>query len=84
MRYIEVQEGLSIAIEDIEAIQKIDDFQTDVYTHHHHYTSTFPYLTLLDLLEREGEKEEKESTGLKPETEGLLKGFLEQAGTFAG
>ena len=53
MRFIEVKEGVSIDIDQIESLEKKDDFTTTVYTHHHVYEASFPYMALLQLLEME-------------------------------
>lgn len=58
--YIEIADGLSIRIDEIEAIGYGNNQLTSkVYTHHNVYDSTFPYSVLLQLLQRE--KIEKES-----------------------
>lgn len=80
MIFIEIKDGLSIAQNEIEAIERIDDFKCRVYTHHSSYESNFPYMTLLELLEMERPEEK----GIKPKTEENLNAFLEKAGVFAG
>lgn len=58
MNYIEVKEGLSIRVDEIEAVERVDEYNCTIYTHHNLYASTFPYMTLLSLIE--GQKEDKE------------------------
>ena len=79
MKYLEIREGFSILKAEIEAIEKVDEFKTLVHTHHNSFESTFPYMTLLQLLESDVDKEEKEDKVLNK-----LDGFLNEAGTFAG
>jgi len=80
--YIELKEGLSIKISDIEGVSRYDEvvspeLHSMVYTHHHQYTSTFPYETLVAILSQK-EDEKVESTA-------LLNGFIKQGGQhFAG
>lgn len=52
LKYIEIKEGLSVKVDDIEAVGYGDnEFTSRVYTHHNAYDSTFPYMVLLELLE---------------------------------
>jgi len=51
MKWIEIQDGMSIKIDDIEAIgYGNNNLTSKVYTHHNVYDSTFPYNVLLDLV----------------------------------
>jgi len=63
MKYIEVSEGLSIKVDEVEAVgYGINELTSKVYTHHNVYDSTFPYRVLLELLEKRDIKpEEKRS-----------------------
>ena len=62
MKFIEIAEGLSIKICDIEAISMGEDKLTSIIkTHHNIFKSTFPYNVLLDLLEMEMKEPEKET-----------------------
>lgn len=52
MQYIEVAKGLSIRVDEVEAVgYGINELTSKVYTHHNVYDSTFPYRALLKLLE---------------------------------
>ena len=62
MKYIEIKEGLSIRLDEIEAIEKVNEYNSTVYTHHNLYASTFPYMTLISLLEAEGEEEDRKDS----------------------
>ena len=53
MRFIELQDGLSIRIDEIEAIVKIDDLTSEVRTESNTYVANFPYDVLLRLIEEE-------------------------------
>ena len=59
MRFIEISDGKSIDIDQIEVVERKDDFTTSLYTHHNVYEANFPYMTLLQLLEAEKATEEK-------------------------
>jgi hypothetical protein len=74
MHFIELRDGLSVSIEEIEAIQRVDDGSSRVFTQNNTYDSTFPYMTLLELVEREQVPEEKEQ----------VTNILKEIGTFAG
>ena len=63
MKYIEVSEGVSVKIEDIESVSQSDDGLTSIIkTDYNTYKSTFPYSVLLELLEtnQDNRVEEKE------------------------
>lgn len=80
MKYIEIAEGLSIKIDEIEAIgYGKNELTSKVYTHHNTYSSTFPYEILLELLENSYLAEKEES---KPQEEAL--NIFREIGTFAG
>jgi len=74
MRLLEFQDGQSVAIEKIEAIKRIDDFRTNIYTHYNIYEANFPYEVLIDILESEGESPMSKK----------LDAFLSESGHFAG
>ena len=79
MRYIEVKDGFSIAIDKIEALERIDEFRTNIMTATNSYEANFPYTTLMAILESEGSEKIEE-----PKTNELLQQYLKDAGTFAG
>lgn len=53
-RFIEIQDGISLNVADIEGIKKISDSSCEIYTHHRKYLCTYPYETILAML-KEGE-----------------------------
>ena len=61
MKYIEIKDGLSILKENIEAVEETVE-GCIVHTSHNSYPSTFPYRSLLELLEIEIKKEEIKPT----------------------
>lgn len=77
MKFIEISEGVSVRICEIESVSTGDDYLSSVVkTHYNIYRSTFPYNVLLELLEREEEPiDDVQVKQLK---------VLEQIGTFAG
>ena len=78
MKYIEISEGLSVRVDEIEAVTSGEDTLTSIVkTHHTSYRSTFPYRVLLELLEHMQEEPEDK---MKQQELNILK----QIGTFAG
>ena len=61
MRYIEIQDGISLDIDKIEGIKKVNDMQCEVYVHHRKYLANFPYETFLGML-KEGEIVDRKSS----------------------
>jgi hypothetical protein len=64
LNFIEIKDGLSIEKSKIVGLEKLEDadspiFETLVHTTAGTFTSTFPYMTLLDILGREEEPKEK-------------------------
>ena len=56
MRFVEIQSGLSICVDEIVAIQRMEDqFKCKVYTETRDFEANFPYITLLSILERQKE-----------------------------
>ena len=81
MRFIEIREGISIDINEIEAIEDKDKLNSKIYTHHNTYTSTFPRTALIQLIEKH--KGGQSSPGQSSKDD-LMKAFLKNFGTFAG
>lgn len=82
LKYIEISEGLSVKIDEIEAVGYGNgDLTSKVYTHHNIYDSTFPYSVLVELLEANKEVDENEE--LK-EIQSKQLNILKEIGTFAG
>ena len=58
MRFIEIQDGVSIAVSSIVSIQQRDELYSRVLTNDGRaFDSTFPYKTLLELVEINKENE---------------------------
>ena len=76
VKFIEIRDGLSVCIDEIEAIQKNENGMTcSVFVGTNTFQSTFPYSVLLSLLERQTEEEPKEKEELN---------IFKTLGTFAG
>ncbi len=76
MRFIEIKEGFSIAIDKIEAIERTGEFTSKVHTHFNAHEANFPYITLLRLLEEPEPRKEKVMN--------KLEAVLDQSQHFAG
>ena len=74
--FIELSDGFSVRIDEIEAVVRKTELTSVVYTKNNIYESTFPYNVLLDLIDKYSEKIEA------PEKKAFK--ILEQVGTFAG
>ena len=72
MRYIEVADGISVKVSEIEAVVKKDDFTSEVVTHQNTYSSTFPYDVLVELLEMR-HTEDAQELNSDPEEKNILK-----------
>lgn len=80
--YIKLTDKLYIRTEDIEALERIDDFNTRVFTHHNKYTVSFPQETILQMIHSQ-EANDAEKVQDEKDKE-LMRSFLENTGTFAG
>ncbi len=69
-KYLEVRDGFSIRVDAIEAVERGVGLTSIVRTQFNSYDTTFPYLVLLQLLERE---EAPELTQIEQETFNILK-----------
>lgn len=72
MRFIELSDGVSINVDEIEAIERTSQLKSTIQTHHNVYRVNIPYETLLQILR--GEKSGKDA-GLN---------IMKEFGTFAG
>jgi hypothetical protein len=72
MKFVELAKGLSINVDEIEAVERKDALNSTIQTHHNVYRVNIPYDTLLQILRGEG--------GGKQEMLNIMK----EAGTFAG
>ena len=61
MRILQIQDGISVNVEEIEGIEKIDNETCKVYVGTRTYISTYPYETLLQIL-RNDELVDKKSS----------------------
>ena len=59
MRFIEIKDGVSIDIDQIEVVERKEDLTSTVYTHHNVYETNINYNALLELLEKERTESEK-------------------------
>lgn len=74
MKYLEIRDGFSVRIDAIEAVERVGELDCVVKTQFNTYDSTFPYLVMLQLLEREDMPE-------PTETEQKVLNILEEVGT---
>jgi hypothetical protein len=80
VKFIEVIEGTSVLRAEIEAIKDNGEGGAIIYTHHNQYNSTFPYQTLLQLLEVDMPDDKSEDSG----TLKNIQNMIQQQGHFAG
>lgn len=48
MKFIEVRDGFSISIKEIEAVERLSDMGSRIYTKSNAYITDFPYSTLMN------------------------------------
>lgn len=85
MRYIEIQDGISINVEKIEGIEDIDGMTCKVYICGKTYISTYPYNTLLQLIKQDDLVNKSSSKEVQIEkTMKKLDGVIGTFGNFAG
>ena len=65
MRYVEVQDGIMLNVNSIEAIRKPDalDEDTQVFTHHRKYRSKMSYDTIVAIIKEEESVDRKVGDG---------------------
>jgi len=56
MQFIEIQEGLCVRCDDIQVIEKFDEFHCKVVTEVGVFDANFPYATIVSILEQDGQK----------------------------
>ena len=85
MRYLEIQSGITLSIDSIEGIEKLEGNRTKVYARRKTYISTYPYETLLSILKQEEtvDKEVSNDAFAKDTMEKLNK-VLDKSQHFAG
>lgn len=79
MRFLEIREGFSVNIDNIEAIETKDEFTSTIHTKFNTHIANFPYITLLRILEGETKEE--------PQKQRVMEKFeavLDHSGHFAG
>jgi NADH dehydrogenase FAD-containing subunit len=82
MKFLRINDGKCIKIEDVEALEAIDQLNTRVYMHSGGvYEAMFPYETLIMLL---GAEEEKPEIAQNTEILKKLNVLSESATNFAG
>ena len=85
MRTIQIQDGISVNVECIEAVEKKDDKSCKVYVGTRAYEATYPYETFMQILnsERLISKEIPQDLRIQKTMENL-NSVLEKAQHFAG
>jgi hypothetical protein len=58
MKFLEIQDGLSVRIDDIIEISAIDNMTSSIKTSSDSYIANFPYNVILRLIEVENQKPE--------------------------
>lgn len=53
MKYIEIDDGVTVRTDAIEGLRRISDMTTEVFFHHRKYLANYPYETILALLKEE-------------------------------
>ena len=53
MKYIEIQDGTTINVECIEAVEKVTDNSCNVYTRQRAYRSNIPYESFIEMIKSE-------------------------------
>ena len=59
MKFFEISDGRCVNLDEIEAVEKIDDLNCRVMTEYNEYEAKMPYSTMISILEayHESEKE---------------------------
>lgn len=74
LKFIEISDGLSVRMDEIEAVgYGTSNLTSKVFTHHNIYDSTFPYGVLLELISNKEPEYKKEELNI-----------LKTLGTFSG
>jgi len=83
MNFFQVADGRSIKLSEIEAVEKIDDFNCRILTETREYDARVPYATMLSILESfydsQDEEERKEVQTLQQ-----ISHKVGELGNFAG
>ncbi len=74
--FINIGENRILNTEEVEMIEKIDDGNCQVYTHHHSYFVNLPFETLSSIINNDRNKKNKVLQDLE--------GVLKHTGSFAG
>ena len=85
MEYFEIQDGICVNVEKIDAIEEVDDTACKVYVGKRVYLSTYSYKSLLEMLKNNLVIDKVLSKdGLTERTMKKLDAVLDKAGYFAG
>lgn len=68
MRFIRINDGVSVSVDEIESVSAKGDLKSIVKTHHNVYESNLPYNALLELIQRQP-AEKKEALNIIKELE---------------
>ena len=85
MKFIEIQDGITVNSNSIDGIEEVDNMTCKVYVGTRVYLATMPYSTLIqmlkmeDAIDRNVPKEERMEKTMKK-----LNGVLDTVGFFAG
>lgn len=81
MKFFEISEGRCINLDEIEAVERINDLNCRIITEFHEYEAKYPYSTIVSILNSHSEsKEDSDNTK-------ILKDISEKIGNqgfFAG
>ena len=79
MKFIEIKEGVCIAKDEIIALEKIDEFNTRVFTEGGSFESNLPYTTLIQIIDSEPQQDVEINKKLKH-----ISTIVDTLGHFAG
>lgn len=85
MKYIEIQDGTTINVECIEAVEKVTDTSCNIYTRQRAYRSSIPYEAFIEMIKSEESvnKPISNDAAIKA-TMGKLDKVLKGVGHFSG
>lgn len=61
MRYLEIRQGLTIKMSEVEAIEKKDEITTSIYTKNRSYETNIPYEALKDIIQSGNDGNEQQN-----------------------
>ena len=80
VKFLELRQGFSVSIDEIEGIQYKDELHSTIITHHNSFTADFPYKVLLEMLEAREIMDKPDNSPILDKLDVLAK----SAQTFAG